>query len=66
MTIGMLTGQMGSTYGVLKKGGLAQFNKNAEKTFTMPVSSLKQIVEHLKKTLNIDHVRVIGEPLCKY
>jgi len=51
----------GITYGVLKKADWLQFNKNAEKTFTMPVSSLKQIVEHLKKSLNIDHVRVIGD-----
>jgi putative NIF3 family GTP cyclohydrolase 1 type 2 len=51
----------GITYGVLKRANWLQFNKNAEKTFTIPVSSLKQIVEHLKKSLNIDHVRVIGD-----
>src|SRR4030095_1255397 len=35
--------------------------KTQRKTFTMPASSLKQIVEHLKKSLNIDHVRVIDD-----
>jgi len=51
----------GITYGVLRKANWLQYNKNAEKTFTLPASSLKQITEHLKQSLGIDHVRVIGE-----
>jgi putative NIF3 family GTP cyclohydrolase 1 type 2 len=52
----------GITYGVLKKANWLQYNKSAEKTFTLPSSfSLKQIAEHLKKSLDIDHLRIIGD-----
>lgn len=51
----------GITYGVLKKANWLQYNKNAEKTFTIPASALKQIAEHLKKNLGIGRVRVIGD-----
>ncbi|HET9824448.1 MAG TPA: Nif3-like dinuclear metal center hexameric protein [Chitinophagaceae bacterium] len=51
----------GITYGVLKKTNWLQYNKMAEKVFTIPVLSLKGIVDHLKKSLGISHVRVIGD-----
>ena len=51
----------GITYGVLKKANWLQYNKNGEKTFTLPAASLKEIVEHLKQSLGIDYVRVIGD-----
>ncbi len=51
----------GITYGVLKKANWLQYNKNAEISFTIPVTSLKQIAEHLKTSLGIEHVRVIGD-----
>ncbi len=49
------------TYGVLKKANWLQYNKNAETTFTIPMASLKQIAEHLKASLDIQHVRLIGD-----
>ncbi len=51
----------GITYGVLKKIDWLQYNANAEKVFTIPAASLKQIIEHLKTSLGIGHVRVIGD-----
>jgi putative NIF3 family GTP cyclohydrolase 1 type 2 len=51
----------GITYGVLKKTNWLQYNKNAEITFAIPGASLKQIAEHLKTSLAIEHVRVIGD-----
>ena len=51
----------GISYGVLKKANWLQYDKNAEKTFTIPASSVKQIAEHLKKSLGIEQVRVIGD-----
>jgi putative NIF3 family GTP cyclohydrolase 1 type 2 len=57
----------GITYGVLKKLDWLQYNENADKAFTMPAASLKQIIEHLKTKLQIEHVRVIGDlgQICK-
>ncbi len=51
----------GITYGVLKKAGWLQHNKNAEILFLIPQASLKQIADHLKTSLGIEHVRVIGD-----
>jgi putative NIF3 family GTP cyclohydrolase 1 type 2 len=58
----------GITYGVLKKASWLQYNKNAEILFSIPQASLKQIAEHLKTSLGIEHVRVIGDlsASCKY
>lgn len=47
--------------GVTKKAGWATYIKPGEETFTIPAAPLKSIAEHLKKTLSIDHVRVIGD-----
>jgi len=51
----------GITYGVLKKAGWLQYNKNAEILFSIPQASLKQIADHLKTSLGIEQVRVIGD-----
>jgi putative NIF3 family GTP cyclohydrolase 1 type 2 len=53
----------GIAYGVLKKANWLQYNKNAQKTFMLPATPLKQIAEHLKKSLHIDQLRIIGD-LC--
>jgi putative NIF3 family GTP cyclohydrolase 1 type 2 len=57
----------GITYGVLKKIDWLQYNTNADKVFTIPTASLKQIIEHLKTKLQIEHLRVIGnlDQSCK-
>jgi len=57
----------GILYGVLKKAGWQQYYKEGERTLTIPALSLKDIAEHLKKSLGIAHVRVIGDLslMCK-
>ncbi len=47
--------------GVTKKAGWENFTKPGEQTFIIPAASLKNIAEHMKKSLSIDHVRVIGD-----
>ncbi|HEV8282816.1 MAG TPA: Nif3-like dinuclear metal center hexameric protein [Chitinophagaceae bacterium] len=51
----------GISYGVLKKANWLQYNKNADISFKIPATSLKYIVEHLKTSLGIAQVRVIGD-----
>lgn len=51
----------GVFYGVTKKAGWAKYTKPGEATFTIPSAPLKNIAEHLKKSLSIDHLRVIGD-----
>lgn len=51
----------GILYGVLKKTNWLQYNKNAERVFSIPAISLKQIAEHLKTSLGIQQLRVIGD-----
>jgi putative NIF3 family GTP cyclohydrolase 1 type 2 len=51
----------GITYGVLRKANWLQYNKNAEIVFTIPSTSLKDMIEHIKRSLGIDHLRVIGD-----
>ncbi|TSD67149.1 hypothetical protein FFF34_007070 [Inquilinus sp. KBS0705] len=46
-------------YGVLKKAGWLPYYKGDTKVVIPPVS-LQQVVQHLKTTLKIAHVRVIG------
>ncbi|TFF37349.1 Nif3-like dinuclear metal center hexameric protein [Mucilaginibacter psychrotolerans] len=46
-------------YGVLKKAGWLPYYKGGT-TVEIPKESLRQVVQHLKTTLNIAHVRVIG------
>lgn len=47
--------------GVLKKAGWLQYNSKVEPVFSIPAASLKEIAEHLKKTLQIQHVKVVGD-----
>jgi putative NIF3 family GTP cyclohydrolase 1 type 2 len=51
----------GIGYGVLKKAGWTQYYKPGEMVLAVPRTSLKIIIEHLKSSLGIDHVRVIGD-----
>jgi putative NIF3 family GTP cyclohydrolase 1 type 2 len=50
----------GIMYGVLKKMNWLQYNNNVKMTFTIPVSTVRQITSQLKTSLNIEHVRLIG------
>jgi putative NIF3 family GTP cyclohydrolase 1 type 2 len=56
----------GVSYGVAKKAGWEKYY-DGNKTLTIPGTQLKEIVLHLKKSLGISHVRVIGdlEYTCK-
>jgi putative NIF3 family GTP cyclohydrolase 1 type 2 len=51
----------GIGYGVLKKTGWLQYYKPGEMILTIPGTSLKEITQHVKSSLGIDHVRVIGD-----
>jgi putative NIF3 family GTP cyclohydrolase 1 type 2 len=51
----------GIGYGVLKKANWLQYYKPGEIILNLPATSLKEITEHLKSSLEIQHVRVIGE-----
>jgi putative NIF3 family GTP cyclohydrolase 1 type 2 len=51
----------GIGYGVLKKAGWLQYFKPGEIILAMPPTSLKELTQHLKSSLGIDHVRVIGD-----
>jgi len=50
----------GVGYGVLKKAGWLQYYKAGEPLVVIPPATLKNITQHLKSSLGIDHVRVIG------
>jgi len=52
----------GIMYGVLKKTGWLQYNQSAEKVCSIPSTGLEQIIGHLKTSLNIPYVRMIGDP----
>lgn len=51
----------GIIYGVVKKAGWEAYYQPGKLAFTIPVTPLKDIVAHLKKTLHISHVRLIGD-----
>jgi len=51
----------GVGYGVLKKAGWLQYYKAGEPLVVIPPATLKNITQHLKSSLGIDHVRVIGD-----
>jgi putative NIF3 family GTP cyclohydrolase 1 type 2 len=57
----------GILYGVLKKAGWQPYYKDGERSLVIPPMTLKDIAEHLKKSLGIAHVRVIGDLslMCK-
>lgn len=49
-------------YGVLKKAGWDSYYQKGELMFFIPKSSLANICSHLKKTLGIHKLKVIGDP----
>jgi putative NIF3 family GTP cyclohydrolase 1 type 2 len=51
----------GVGYGVLKKAGWLKYYKAGESLVVIPPATLKNITQHLKSSLGIDHVRVIGD-----
>lgn len=51
----------GIYYGVVKKAGWLSYYKPKEDTLTIPTLTLQQLAAHLKSTLNIAHVRVVGD-----
>lgn len=51
----------GILYGVLKKAGWLQYYKEGEKTIQIPAASLKSIATHLKSSLGIARLRIVGD-----
>jgi putative NIF3 family GTP cyclohydrolase 1 type 2 len=53
--------------GVLKMANWQQYSQSGEVVLKMPPTSLKKIVDHLKSSLHIAHVKVIGDmqQLCE-
>jgi putative NIF3 family GTP cyclohydrolase 1 type 2 len=49
------------TYGVVKKADWLPYFKSGQSILTIPPLSLAQLVEHLKSTLGIAHLRMIGK-----
>jgi putative NIF3 family GTP cyclohydrolase 1 type 2 len=47
--------------GVLKMAGWEQYYETGETVMKIPPSSLKNIADHLKSSLNITHMKVIGK-----
>lgn len=48
------------SYGVAKKAGWLPYYKTGQLMLTIPRTSLQQLVQHLKSSLGIDHLRIIG------
>lgn len=51
----------GIFYGVLKQTGWHQYYKEGEMMINIPPTSLKNVAEHLKSSLGVTHIRVIGD-----
>jgi putative NIF3 family GTP cyclohydrolase 1 type 2 len=51
----------GISTGVLKMTGWQQYYKPGEMVLKMPSASLKNIIDHLKSSLHITHVKIIGD-----
>jgi putative NIF3 family GTP cyclohydrolase 1 type 2 len=49
------------SYGVAKKAGWLPYYKTGEAMMKIPRMSLRQMVVHLKSTLGISHLRIIGD-----
>lgn len=49
------------SYGVAKKAGWLPYYKTEDVILMIPSVSLKELVNHLKSSLNISHVRIIGD-----
>jgi putative NIF3 family GTP cyclohydrolase 1 type 2 len=54
-------------YGVVKKAGWLPYFQTAQRTLTIPPVTVQQLALHLKSSLNIQHVRVIGnlQQVCR-
>jgi putative NIF3 family GTP cyclohydrolase 1 type 2 len=48
------------SYGVAKKAGWLPYYKTGQLTLTIPPVSLQELIQHLKSSLGIDHLRTIG------
>jgi len=51
----------GIGYGVLKNAGWLSYYQSGKMVFSIPPVTLKDLVGHLKSSLNIAHLRVIGD-----
>lgn len=51
----------GITFGVVKKTGWKNYYKTGEKILNIPPITLNDLAEHLKTTLQIAHVKVLGD-----
>jgi len=51
----------GIMHGVLKKTEWLPYYKDGNPILEIPAMSLKDVVKHLKSTLNIEHLRVVGD-----
>ena len=51
----------GILYGVLKKAGWTQYYTMGNPIVDIPVVSLKDVALHLKSSLGIEHIRVVGD-----
>jgi putative NIF3 family GTP cyclohydrolase 1 type 2 len=49
------------SYGVCKKAGWLPYYKTGQMMLTIPAVPLQQLVRHIKTSLGIQHVRVIGD-----
>ncbi|UYQ94988.1 Nif3-like dinuclear metal center hexameric protein [Chitinophaga horti] len=49
------------SYGVARKAGWERYYKTGQLSLTIPAISLKQLAQHLKTSLGISQVRVIGD-----
>ncbi|MDN3657907.1 Nif3-like dinuclear metal center hexameric protein [Ferruginibacter paludis] len=50
------------SYGVAKNSGWLPYYKQGEKLLELPAIKFAALIQHLKKSLGIAHVRVIGDP----
>lgn len=50
------------SYGVAKKAGWLAYYRTGQLMLHIPPVSLEQLVNHLKSSLGIDHLRIIGNP----
>ncbi len=49
------------TYGVLKRTGWLSYNPEAAVSFQIPPVTLDKLIDHLKDTLGLRHVRIVGD-----
>jgi putative NIF3 family GTP cyclohydrolase 1 type 2 len=51
----------GVLYGVLKKAGWTSYYESGKRIITIPAIALQELATHLKTSLGISHVKVIGD-----